>query len=199
MSCNNWEAGTIRFGVGAWRQFKREFQQGFNRIQDEAFAAATRHWEKYRSGPDIHDRMAIVGDRYRFAFLWQKQVQRGNVTFNELRNRPRKPIRNDFPLATNKQTQFDFGEASVTFDNVTREVHYYSGENNHAVDEARHSEVGKLFFRLLGNVTWTRGSGGSLTGNDEYNQDSGIEEGGGGNYVTATFGPKPSAFAARRR
>jgi len=38
-------------------------------------------------------------------------------------------------------------------------------------------------------VEWTRGSGGTIIGNDEYNQDSDAV-GGGGNYVCYEFGPR---------
>ena len=153
-------------------------------------AAAIRHWEKYKSGPmfkdgDFHG--AYYEEKQRFYQLWWTPKVDDRSWGS--RNRPRKPIRKDYPLANNKQTKFHFDEAEIMFLIDAREVHYYSGDNNRQVERAREHEVGQLFFRLLGEITWTRGTGGQLIGNDEYNQDrDGV--GGGGNYVTFTYGKK---------
>ncbi len=216
MSCNNWEAGTIKFSVAEWPRFKKAFREGFNSLQNAELAAATRHWNRYKTGKlprwhkvgftgkkygDSHDQNRAVVDfdeeKRRFHRLWETW-KLSTATPEAIakkfgswapRSRPRKPLRKDYPLATNKQIDFCVDEGNIHFDNKTREVTYESGNNNHAVETARDSEVGGLFFSLLNRVTWTRGTGGTLQGNDEYNQDS-REDGGGGNYVTLRCGPK---------
>jgi len=193
MSCYNWEHGTLKLSVAEYARFKKDFREGFNRLQKIEMAAATRHWEKFKTGPlpDFFDEQ-----RQRFYKLWQKWKPEprpnnpGWGTWEQMK-RPRKPIRKDFPLANNKQTLFTFDEADITFKHDTREVSYNSGNNNHQVERAREHKVGKLFFRLLETVKWTRGTGGKLIGNDEYNQET-DGEGGGGNYVTATYPRKGS-------
>jgi hypothetical protein len=63
--------------------------------------------------------------------------------------------------------------------------------NNHACETARRHPVAAAFFAALGRVRWTRGSGGEIVGNDEYNRDVDYE-GGGANYVVDRYGPTPS-------
>lgn len=96
-------------------------------------------------------------------------------------------VSREAPTATNRTTVFRVdGEASVAFDG--RRVSWSVSENNHAVDTARNSPLGMVFFTALDKVKWTRGTGGTLVGNDEYNGES-EAEGGGANYVTARYGP----------
>lgn len=98
------------------------------------------------------------------------------------------------PAATNRTKMFDVGgEASISFEknNVTWSV----PENNHAVETAEKHPLHDVFFDALASVQWTRGSGGVISGNDEYNQD-GREYGGGANYITHTFGPQGTAAKA---
>lgn len=94
---------------------------------------------------------------------------------------------------TSRTTRFTADEATVTI--AGRTLHWSTGDNNHAVAHARNSWLGLALFKALGAVTWTRGTGGALVGNDEYNQEaSGAGE--ASNYVTATYGP-PRARTAR--
>jgi len=197
MSRYDWESGTVKFSVKEWTQFKRKFREGYNKLQDREKADATRHWEQYKKGklPVPHSNPTFENEQQRFWKIWNNWVltntdpNRPDVGMWQPRSRPRKPTRKDYPLANNQRTEFNFEEASIIFRITTREVHYFSGENNHQVEYARHDPVGQLFFRLLKEVRWTRGTGGRFVGNDEYNQQE-TGEGQGSNYCTANYGPK---------
>jgi hypothetical protein len=89
--------------------------------------------------------------------------------------------------ATNRTTEFWFGDAEINFNNETKTVTWYVDENNHAREYARAHPVGRAFFSALDQISWTSRSGGVIVGNDEYNRDSDYE-GGGGNYVTGSYG-----------
>lgn len=95
-----------------------------------------------------------------------------------------------FPC-TNRATEFSCGEPSISFDVKSKTVTWDVPENNHARDYGREHPVAKALFAALDRVNWTRGSGGQIIGNDEYNRDAGREyEGGGGSYVVDEYGPK---------
>jgi hypothetical protein len=67
--------------------------------------------------------------------------------------------------------------------NVTWDV----PENNHAADSAHSGVEARALFQRLNSIKWTRGTGGVITGNNEYNQED-RSFGGGSNYVVKVFG-----------
>jgi hypothetical protein len=94
--------------------------------------------------------------------------------------------------ATNRTLSFSCGsECGIIFKPDGHSVSWYVGENNHARDYGREHPLAKLFFRELEELNWTRGSGGEIIGNDEYNQDAGYATAGaGGSYVISAYGPR---------
>lgn len=97
------------------------------------------------------------------------------------------PKRKDLDLhPTSKDCTIELPDASVTFHNASRSVEWCVSENNRACEHAREHWFAGELFSALGKITWTRGTGGKIIGNDEYNRDS-EHEGGGGNYVTAEY------------
>lgn len=102
----------------------------------------------------------------------------------------KRPLKKDFtgPQLKDLSVTVDRGTAYIRFDDKAHTVTWSVPEGNRVVDDAHAALVAKKFFELLGNITWTRGSGGTIVGNDEYNCESEYE-GGGGNYVTHRYGP----------
>ncbi len=108
---------------------------------------------------------------------------------------------------TSRTKSWDLGsEASITLDG--RKLRWEVRENNHSVERAHEHPLGAALFRQLDRITWTRGNGGELVGNDEYNRDA-QDCGGGANYVTRSWSFQTAAqreaaladrfVAARRR
>ena len=88
------------------------------------------------------------------------------------RSTPRQPRKNDFPLLGRDKKSIDVGgEACIAFNDDSRTVVWRVSENNHACDYAHEHPMGKAFFQAMSQVNWTRGTGGTIIGNDEYNQD----------------------------
>lgn len=72
---------------------------------------------------------------------------------------------------TNRDTTFGDAEASVRINEKTRRLRWKVEENNHAVERAHDSLLGKTLFAHLAKVKWTRGTGGIVRYSSEYDTD----------------------------
>jgi hypothetical protein len=145
-----------------------------------------RHMEIYKAGLRGHVR---VFDEFDHTEILQKiYVTRDPKTWKEITPKLRKPQKKDFPLAGSNVNSFQADNCSLVFDNDARTIGWHVPENNHAREHAHATVLGGAFFAAMKTITWTRGSGGVLVGNDEYNHDLGRENvGAGGSYVTHRF------------
>jgi hypothetical protein len=108
------------------------------------------------------------------------------------------PKRKDLALVpVSKGGTISLPDANVSFDNKSRTVTWDVPENNHSVDRAKEHWFAKALFQALGRITWTRGSGGTIHGNNEYNEPDHGGYGRGPDYAVATY--RPETAADRRR
>lgn len=110
------------------------------------------------------------------------------------RKSPVTPKKKDFKsLSPSKDLVINdaqWGDATVRFVPDEKSLVWDVSENNRACDHARESFVGRLFFRLLSKVTWTRATGGVIYGQNEYERDSDRNDPfGGGNRTKECYGP----------
>lgn len=203
MSCYQWERGTIKLPSAETVKIKNLLRTEQNRLREEMKATCIRIWKdvlkETRSQKIYMERLqAFEGQQYSRPPAYDyrgNQIQREipHEVFwllRDLANAPRQVQEKDldryYEKATNRTTSFSVGsEASISFsgNEVTWSVH----ENNRACETARGNSMGKAFFAALDRIQWTRGSGGEIVGNDEYNRDAEYA-GGGGNYVTSYYG-----------
>lgn len=213
MSRYEWEKGEFKLPSAEWAGFKAAIREAVNHSNAAMYEAALKlHGElgaalKGKRGADVWDTAWDLmdklygGSRYHHAprfgedetmAIVEAVVQR-SWSGNKQITKVRKPQKKQFPQHGNNVTSFDLGECSVHFDNATRTATWRVEENNHACDRARESALGKALFAALDKVNWTRGTGGRIWGNDEYNRDSGRDyEGGGGSYSKGSYGPEES-------
>lgn len=207
MSRYDWERGTLTIPGSEWAKFKLAVRTGYNAWQAENLRLATaiyneliaagkgkrgfqymeafRGFDEAKLVPTVRRMDTEVVDFY------QIEVSLFGP-HNARRTTPLQPKKKDFPEANGATRVFQLGEASISFDEAKRQVSWFSGDNNHAVERAHSHPVARAFFTALNRVQWgTRGtSGGVLIGNDEYNEESSEHyAGGGGSYVTAQYGP----------
>lgn len=208
MSRYCWEKGAIKLPTAEWKRVRDAIAGVFNKQQEAAYALAVEVHSKLLaikaaggskalkqsaydtlSADAANERLITRVHDSHATYTILQAVQKvdeatGKVTLTV-------PKKKDFPLAVStKHTTYPVGnEGRITVDHATRTITWAVPENNHAVEHARETEMGKAFFRLMASVKWTRGTGGTLAGNDELNCDS-RSEGDAANYVTARFGPE---------
>jgi hypothetical protein len=199
-----WEAGTIIIPAKEWPDFKRTLRESHNRLQALRFELATslsselkllgrgkRNFDFEQAAEDLFHKRA----QGRFSPISQDSfdVLRAIFKYPEgsepaKKLKPLVPKKKDFPQATSKTNSFDCGEASISIEDKGRRFSWSVPENNHACERAHEHPMAVAAFRSLDRIKWARNSGGKITGNDEYNQES-KNEGSGSNYVVRGYGP----------
>jgi hypothetical protein len=213
MSRYDWESGTLTIPTKAWKPLRDGLTKAFNAHQAQCLRAALQvhalvsEWKQTapRGKFTVGQAMTALHDNPRHRQLFDfldddvyyavKKSLCGKLDNGQLDEKKlRVPKKNDFPLAVSTKTKnYPAGcEGSIHLDHEKHELYWSTGENNHAVERARDSVMGRALFALLAKVEWTRGSGGEFVGNDEYNRES-RNDGGGANYVTARYAAKTKA------
>ena len=194
MSCYEWEEGTIVIPSKVWADTKKRIRESYNRWVETEFAAARAFYERFKGKkqPKFGTPEADAWDegKFRFRKLFYHATKKDDRGFVIPLESPRAPRRADYPLANTRTTTFEvYGEEfGFGFDNDKRAVGWSVPENNRACESARQHVLARDLFRILGSIEYTRGTGGKIVGNDEYNREN-SHEGGGANYVKDEVGP----------
>lgn len=112
-------------------------------------------------------RYSFSEPKYEFDYTERWQISEALVKENKLV----KPKKKDFALESKEH--FSSGELSVRLDKKTKTLHWHVSDNNHSVDEAHESYLGKETMRLLNRVKYTNRTGGYFEGTDEYQAEDG--------------------------
>ncbi len=194
MSCYEWERGVIKLNTKEYSRVKKAFIDAIRMDQEKKLQRAVELYNcilakvKGKRGVDIHS--AYYSVRSENDDLDEESVfYETCLNHNNRCKRPLKPKKKDFIFKVErKNPSVDLMEASISFNDSNRTIGWNVEENNHSKERAHNKPLAKALFKLLADVKWTRGTGGTIVGNDEYNQDN-SDYGGGGNYVTMRFGP----------
>lgn len=98
------------------------------------------------------------------------------------------------PLLASRTWSFSNGDCSVSINPETRVLNWNVYENNHAVERAWESLLGRTLRVALAKIQWTRGTGGGFRYTDEYAQDGAMENGGNPISLTHCHGPLGEAL-----
>ncbi len=223
MSNYEWEEGVITLPATAAPKIRKALAVRQNKIRDWAKRSAKEFWvenkttsvKKYQAALDAYVERNIPNRNSSYAYgftrrertktmweypelvgSWEYMMRSIKGSTGNPRQIQEKDLNREFPKATSKTKIFDLGdEARISFNG--RKVTWAVEENNHACENAREHPLAGTFFTNLAKIKWTRGSGGVIVGNNEYNRDD-HGQGGGGNYVVTRFGSARSALERRR-
>lgn len=200
MSCYNWCGGTIKIPAKKWSAFRKAVIAAHNSWNEQSFEIARdlhakiKLDSKYKRNYSYHDKVfdAVYNGNLSVPNHFKNLVYRSLLSGSYPTLKLKLPKKSDFPKATLKTQDYGY----FTLNHTSKSISYHVDENNRAVEEAAADPFVKQVFQLLNRMAWTRNSGGTIVGNDEYNRDCSYE-GGGGNYVVHRFGPvKERAFFA---
>lgn len=221
MSCNQWESGTIQLPTAEFARVRQAVQDADQAAKERTFQRAQTFWKglSRKEQTDVDAYRAAVNRH-----LWRERenrpfpshleplsdaIARGDLqdalercsrsrwdpaTRTMVPAKIRRVQKADMNFPTNRTTSFSAsGDATITFDKAASSV-TFSNEGNRSQDWAKADPRTVALLGALDKVRWTRGTGGLWTGNDEYNEEAGRDNpGGGGSYVTQGFGPVGAA------
>jgi hypothetical protein len=225
MSRYDWERGTLVIPTKEWAPLKKRLREGWNALLTKRFELAKQlhthlravargkrnfdfekaaaswvdskcHTTYYNGAAVRQDTADSVAARDAVALVLQPDYA---VARALRKTKPQSPKKKDLPFANNKTVKFG-GNVGLVWDaylallDKGRELRWSVPENNHAVEHAWEHPMGRVLAKALASIVWTRGSGGKFIANNECNRDS-DQEGGGGNYVSSSFGPKDARLS----
>lgn len=198
MSRYEWAAGTIKLPSDQWSAFRKALINRHNEYLHQAYLTARKIHEEIKSDSrykrDYGYSQAVNEKLYTlpnmsFPEHIRHLISNSLLDYQDYKFKLKLPKKKDFPKANLKTTRYGM----FVLDHEEKSMYFSVEENNHAVDRAFEDKFVSYVFKLLDNVTWTRSSGGTIVGNDEYNRESEYE-GGGGNYVVRKYGNKKERF-----
>lgn len=212
MARNEWEKGEFTIPSAEWAGFKAKIRDEMNELHTRQLEIAKQLYDrlvvlaKGQKNFDINFAGFEEIEKLRLPENpWAVKPNRNLSRQDELtvvwalseycqktkKHRLVRPTQKMFPKLGNNVTEFSHINCSLAFDNTTKKVYWDVPENNHACDDARDTALGKILFKALDGVKWTRGSGGRIWGSDEYRDDANREYGYGDNsYEKGSWGPK---------
>ena len=196
MSKYEWERGTIKLPSKDYPRFRKEIISTWNKHQLDIFAIAEDVFKRLKSASPKLKASELssavtktIGSKVSEesgCIIRDLIIVRGLTGDLKLRA-PRKA---DLKLhKVSKGCSLHTEDAGIHFDDKACSVTWSVPENNHAREHAHAHPIARELFSRLNKIQWVRGTGGTIVGNDEYNRDNDYEDG-GGNYITAYYGPE---------
>ena len=205
MSKYEWERGTIVIPAKEWVAFRKTVIKAWNASEEAKLETATRAYEAAKAAAKgkrgakrseaIEAALRDACSRYYRSYGYgggRREVdyellyEVKHLVGDSKLTKPKKKDLDILPISKSCQIRFD--DTRIALSNERRSVTWDVDENNRACETAHEHKVSKALFAALGRIKWTRGSGGRIYGNDEYNRESYD----GANYTVREYGPKVS-------
>jgi hypothetical protein len=194
MSCYGWERGEVKLPIKAWKEFKTQL---IARLQ-------VRQNELLRSAETLYTKIKEQKPKNKLEFITQtlSSDHRSSLfSHHEVRlikssllkeNRLIKPKTSLFKIKKN-EINFSNDDLDVNLNDKTKTVRYDTDDNNHSIDRARETHLGKVILGCLNNVSYSSKTGGYLEQQTEYDVNNGT-----GARVTDRFGSYANMVRSNR-
>lgn len=208
MSCREYEYGTLKLSASDFNILRKIFSENEKKHQENLYLKAVSlqdciknfvktHKKEFKSSSSMMSHITeflynslyedfSYTDIYKMQFSIVKSIKDEKGHDKLKFSRPKKI---DFKFSKQQSFLFENEYCSVLFNERDNTVSWDVMEGNHAIEEARKSRVGKIFWKNIKNIEWKRGTGGCIYSNNEYNQEVKGYEGAGGDLISFTFGP----------
>jgi hypothetical protein len=183
MSCYGEEIGYVKFPVKDWTWFKKNLYNTYNDRLDYMHQIALKIHSKVseeKKGKRNYDLRKNISEylnkylgedkRWTSSYFWRDLVENSLIKDNKLK----KPLKKHFKhKSASKSERLYDSDLYLTIDSKTKTIEYETNDNNHSIDVAESSYLGKLVFRLLNNINWTDKTGGYFKTKTEYDDWNG--------------------------
>lgn len=196
MTNNERASGTITLPAAAVAPFRRAVNTAANRLHEEVLASAkAAHANIKTRSPKLYEQAVHqwTDKAYR-----ETHVSAHTATVRELTHmillglatKPHAPTRADvdryITRATNRTGDWHGMQWGITLEGRTLTISY---DGNHSADAFAEHPVSAAAMTALSAVKWTRGTGGVLWYNSEYNEGPSGNSWGGGDRISEAWGP----------
>jgi len=179
MATEEWEKGAFKLSCSEYARVKKVFRNDYNNIIANLTAVSGNVYQK-----------TIEAGKGKRNFDW-RGAARKSIPLNNLANhfhsiiintmfpegrdgRPTRPRKKDFPTATSKTASFSAGNAEISFDDASRTIIWSVESSDRGVRTSWEHPVGIAFKNVLDSITWSRNTGGSIYGGDDYDDPDDI-------------------------
>lgn len=191
MSKYEWEKGTIKIPSKEYVPLRKKIIAAFNTALDRQMNNAKRLRALTLTAGKNKRNFNFFGCAEENSYNYSVDEDTLNLMFEgkngEKLKRPINLTKNKMGYLNSKARSMVVDcDSTIAFNDKERTVRWTVTNNNHAVRDAHDKPLAKALFAALRNMTWTRGSGGEIVGNDELNADSEFD-GDGSNYVNFSY------------
>lgn len=192
MSLNQWESGTFHLPAAEFSRVRKAVETAEHARAQRLFDNSQEFWKsltakqkrdtasfqeaardfanaKYARSPSHPWSVLTSGDD---AAVKSEQLEDYLLSRSWSKGKPARVLRTVAGFPTNRTTAFSEGDLSVAFDRESASLIWHIAENNHSVDLGNRTELARVVMRELRKVKWTRGTGGTIYGGDEYAEDA---------------------------
>lgn len=182
MSNYGFEKGEVSIPSKEWKKFRDNLYSKYNEKLDWSLEKALELHKKIsalKKGKRNFDlktelenllKREFGDNRYESLFHHCQLIKKS--LYDENTKKFTKPTKKSFAhKKPTKDLLLEDADLYIKIDNKTKTVNYSTDDNNHSVENAENSPLGKIFFALLDRVSFTTKTGGYFRSESEYDKD----------------------------